>query len=77
MAGRDSTMNGYKIGPISFRIGSTLYHEIIHVAPIEDDMLLGVDFFRSRTMKMDMGANLMTLGEDTNIYPIWEQTQGD
>ena len=65
MAGRNLTVNGFKIGPVNLRIGSTMYREIIHVAPIEDDMLLGIDFLMQQKMKIDMETNLMTLGKDT------------
>ena len=65
MAGRNLTVNGFKIGPVNMRIGSTVYREIIHVAPIEDDMLLGIDFLMLQKMKIDMETNLMTLGKDT------------
>ena len=65
MAGRNLTVNGFKIGPVNMRIGSTMYREIIHVAPIEDDMLLGIDFLMQQKMKIDMETNLMTLGKDT------------
>ena len=65
MAGRNLTVNGFKIGPVNMRIGSTMYREIIHVAQIEDDMLLGIDFLMQKKMKIDMETNLMTLGKDT------------
>ena len=60
MAGRNITVNGYKIGPVNMRIGSTMYREIIHVVPIEYDMLLGIDFLMQQKMKIEMETNLMT-----------------
>ena len=43
-AGRDMSMDGYIVGPLSLKLGNTTFPEVVHVAPIQDDMLLGLDF---------------------------------
>ena len=45
-AGRGLKMEGRVVGPINIKIGKNLYNEEIYVAPIEDDMLLGLKFLR-------------------------------
>ena len=39
--GRDIKMD---VGPVSLKLGNTTFPEVVHVAPIQDDMLLGLDF---------------------------------
>ena len=43
-AGRDMRMDGHIVGPASLKLGNTTFPEVVHVAPIQDDMLLGLDF---------------------------------
>ena len=38
-AGQQMIMSGFIVGPVHMRIGTRWYHEILHVAPIEQDML--------------------------------------
>ena len=64
-AGRNMTMAGHKVGPVRFIIGSTEYVENIHVAPIGDNMLIGLDFLVEYGAKLDMEHHLLTIGEDT------------
>ena len=68
MAGRDTTMDGFKIGPVSFRVGSSIYQEVLHVAPIEDEMLLGFDFLFKNGANLDMKKNVLSIGE--NLVPL-------
>jgi hypothetical protein len=62
-AGRDMAMNGFIVGPVKLRIGGRYFNENIYVAPIEDDMLLGIDFIyregavvNTRNETLDFGA---------------------
>lgn len=44
-AGRDLKMTGCKVGPVIISIGSLAYPNVeLYVAPVKDDMLLGLDF---------------------------------
>ena len=47
-AGRQMVMKGFIVGLVHLKIGSKWYHEILHVAPIEQDMLLGFDILCHR-----------------------------
>ena len=37
-------MDGRIVDPVSLKLGNTTFPEVVHVAPIQDDMLLGLDF---------------------------------
>ena len=43
-AGRDMKMEGFVVGPVALKLGETTFPEAVYVAPIQDDMLLGLDF---------------------------------
>ena len=37
-------MEGRIVGPVSLKLGNTTFPKAVRVAPIQDDMLLGLDF---------------------------------
>ncbi|VDI42213.1 Hypothetical predicted protein [Mytilus galloprovincialis] len=43
-AGRGMHMDAYVVGPVELKIGERTYRTDIYVAPIDNDMLLGLDF---------------------------------
>ena len=43
-AGRDLKMKAHIVFPVRLKLGEKVYEEQIYVAPIEDEMLLGIDF---------------------------------
>ena len=43
-AGRDMQMTGHKLEPTAFNLGLFEFKDTIHVAPIQDKMLIGLDF---------------------------------
>ena len=43
-AGRDLRMDGFVVGPVALKLGKNTFPEAVYVAPIQDDMLLGLDF---------------------------------
>ena len=45
-AGKNLEMHGRVIGPIQLELGNMVFEEDVYVAPIRDDMLLGLDFMR-------------------------------
>lgn len=56
----DTTVRGMKIdtfivGPVNFQIGSTFYKTEFYVAPIVDDMLLGLNCMVTYNVTVDMG----------------------
>jgi hypothetical protein len=62
-AGRALDMIGFVIGPISMNLGPFQFNEYVYVAPIEDEMLLGVDFLSSNGVILDMKDSKLTLRE--------------
>ena len=53
-AGRNMKMVGRIIGPVSIKLGNVIFHTLVHVAPINNDMLLGLDFL----LRIGAGINL-------------------
>ena len=43
-AGLDLRMDGFVVGPVALKLGKNTFLEAVYVAPIQDDMLLGLDF---------------------------------
>lgn len=44
LAGRDKKIEGHVVGPVTLKLGSTVFPVVVHVAPIHSDMLIGLDF---------------------------------
>ena len=44
MAGRHMRMDGHIVDPVSLKLGNITFPEVVHVAPVQDDMLLRLDF---------------------------------
>ena len=40
----NQTLTAYRVGPLSLEVGRVATKEFMYVAPIQDDMLLGMDF---------------------------------
>ena len=64
-AGRDMRMTGAKLDSVRLKIGSHEYLEPLYVAPIEDDMLLGLDFLLKYQAKVDLNSQVLHLGGET------------
>ena len=54
-ADRELKIKGFIIGPLALQIGSHVYEEEVYVAPIEDKMLLGLDFLRRNKISINLG----------------------
>ena len=52
-AGRDMKMAGRIVGPLLIKLGTVTFPAVVHVAPINNDMLLGLDFL------LKIGANII------------------
>lgn len=42
------------VGPVNLKIGKGVYQEYVYVAPIEDDMLLGLEFMQRHGMTISI-----------------------
>lgn len=60
-AGRDIKMETFIIGPVDIRIGSCNYPSEIYVAPIDDEMLLGLDFLHRNNVVIDCSNNQFSI----------------
>ena len=68
-AGRGMKVQGMRVGPVSMTLGHTKFEEVLYVAPIEDEMLLGIDFLRRYAESIQIkGAKLVVGGEDIPIH---------
>ena len=53
-AGRDLKMKAHMVFPVRLKLGEKVYEEQIYVAPIEDEMLLGIDFLEKHKADIDI-----------------------
>ena len=67
-AGRDMVMQGKTVGPVKILIGNTTYEDNIYVAPIEDKMLLGLNFLRRVGASAHLASDILTTGNEQVIY---------
>ncbi|GFR95327.1 retrovirus-related Pol polyprotein from transposon 17.6 [Elysia marginata] len=65
-AGRNQSLHGQVVGPVELEImGKRFSMPQLHVAPINDDALLGVDFLTKHAARIDLCNGLLSLGECT------------
>ena len=62
-AGKDLKMNGFLVGPVNIELGKSLLKEWIYVAPIKDEMLLGVNFLKTNGVILDLLNDTLRVGE--------------
>ena len=57
-------MQGKIVGPVKILIGNTTYEDNIYVAPIEDKMLLGLNFLRrvGSRASAHLASDILTIG---------------
>ena len=62
-------MTGFIVGPVHMKVGTRWYHEILHVAPIEQDMFLGFAILCHRGKSLsDMAKRTLTFdGEELSL----------
>jgi hypothetical protein len=58
-AGDNARMNRFIVEPVKIQLGSTEYSGDLHVAPLRDPMLLGMEFLQQRKVHLDLGNGLM------------------
>ena len=68
-AGRDMSMKGYLIEPMTIDIKGLQFNESLYVAPIEDAMLIGLDFLSKYQVEIDMKQGLFWVqGQKISFY---------
>jgi hypothetical protein len=83
-AGKGMQMNGYIAGPFQVVLGKHLFTVEIYVAPIEEDMLLGLDFLEANEVSlhlqekelagdiipMSLGTGSLLVNEETGVFLV-------
>ena len=59
-AGRNMKMKGMIVGPVEMTLGKNKFSEFVYVAPIDDDMLLGVDLLRKHGAYINIPDSLLS-----------------
>lgn len=58
-------MKGFEVGPVSISLGSQVFTvEEVNVAPIDDNMLLGLDFLLEHLMVVNMDTGNLETGHE-------------
>ena len=63
-AGKNLDMIGFVVGPVTLKLGSKTFSEFIYVAPIEDDMLLGINFLSKQGINLNLKESVLSLGSE-------------
>ena len=64
-AGRNMKMKGMIVGPVEMTLGDFVFQEFVYIAPIDDDMLLGVDLLRKHHATINIpNSSLFFQGKD-------------
>ncbi|MES9879305.1 MAG: reverse transcriptase family protein, partial [Sedimenticola sp.] len=67
-AGRQMKLPGAIIGPVKLKLGKVQYLEKVYVAPIEDEMLLGLDFLQKHQVNINLPQAVLQLPSE--IIPM-------
>ena len=58
-------MKGMIVGPVEMTLGDFVFQEFVYIAPIDDDMLLGVDLLRKHHATINIpNSSLSFQGKD-------------
>ena len=63
-AARDLRMKAVIAGPVEIKLGSSVYKENVFIAPIQDEMLLGIDFIVRHNVSVLLPELLLKVGID-------------
>jgi hypothetical protein len=58
-------MKTFIIGPVDIGIGSRIYPSDVYVAPIDDDMLLGLDFLYKYNVVLNCSKTIFVINGET------------
>ena len=64
MAGRDCYMPSYLSSPVGFKMGDTEFKHPFLIAPIHDDIILGMDVLGPQGIRIDFGKNELQLRKE-------------
>ena len=69
-AAKNQTFDAKKVGPISVTLGTESMTTNVWVAPIHDEVLLGVDILKTLRAKVDLGTGTLEVGGETLILGV-------
>ena len=69
-AGRDMKMEGFVVGPIALKLGSSIFSKAVYAAPIQDDMLLGLDFLLRHGVDIKVEDRFLHIREMNEKVPV-------
>ncbi|CAC5408722.1 unnamed protein product [Mytilus coruscus] len=72
--GKGLQMNGFVSGPFQVGLGTQEYTWDIYVAPIGDQMLLGIDFLREQGISLDLHRNQLSIHGEV-VQMSWGQAK--
>jgi hypothetical protein len=64
-AGENAKMNCFVVGPVEMQLGGKGYRGDLYVAPLQDQMLLGIEFLHKRKVRLDLENGVMMLDRGT------------
>ncbi len=67
-AGENLSFKASQVGPLNITLGEHTFSRLLYVAPIKDDMLLGIDLLKAVKAKVDLGQQ--TLEFSDQILPL-------
>ena len=70
LAGRDKKMERHIVGPVSLKLGSTVFPVVVQVAPIHSDMLIGLDFLLQHGLEISLNELYLLLRADKERIPL-------
>ena len=75
-AGRDLRMDGFVVGPVALKLGEITFPEAVYVAPIQDDMLLGLDFILRHGVDIKLNDRCLDFRGKGQKVPIEVERMG-
>ena len=75
-AGRDLRMDGFVVGPVALKLGEITFPEAVYVAPIQDDMLLGLDFMLRHGVDIKLNDRCLAFRGKGEKVPIEVERMG-
>ena len=75
-AGRDLRMDGFVVGPVALKLGEITFPEAVYVAPIQDDMLLGLDFMLRHGVDIKLNDRCLDFRGKGQKVPIEVERMG-
>ena len=75
-AGRDLRMDGFVVGPVALKLGEITFPEAVYVAPIQDEMLLGLDFMLRHGVDIKLNDRCLDFRGKGQKVPIEVERMG-